>query len=57
MQYGYLLTKCQNFVEDIVKTDMITAILSVITGGVITIYTSNLVNRKMLKKEHALDDR
>ncbi len=33
----------------------VTTILSVVIGGVIAIYTSNLVNRKMLKKEHTLD--
>ncbi|MDD2371946.1 MAG: hypothetical protein PHQ32_08135 [Firmicutes bacterium] len=35
--------------------DIITTILSVVIGGLIAIYTSNLVNRKMLKKEHTLD--
>lgn len=35
--------------------DVITTILSVFTGGIIAIYTSNLVNRKLLKKEHTLD--
>ena len=34
--------------------DIITTILSVVIGGLIAIYTSNLVNRKMLKKEHTL---
>lgn len=35
--------------------DIITTILSVVIGGLIAIHTSNLVNRKMLKKEHTLD--
>lgn len=35
--------------------NIVTTVLSVVIGGLIAIYTSNLVNRKMLKKEHTLD--
>jgi hypothetical protein len=38
-----------------VLIDMATTILSVLIGGIIAIVTNNLVNTRMLKKQHVLD--